>query len=55
MNDVGERLQRRPQLDREHELAHDLAGARSDQRRADEHAALAVGDQLHRAAVEVVM
>jgi hypothetical protein len=31
MNDVGERLQRRPQLDSEHELSHDLARARSDE------------------------
>ena len=54
MNDVGERLQRSAQLDRQHELADDLAGARRDQRRADQHPALAVGDQLERAAVKVV-
>lgn len=54
MHDVGERLQRRPQLDREHKLAHDLAGTRRDQCRADEHAATAVGYQLHRAPVKVV-
>jgi hypothetical protein len=54
MNDVRERLQRCLQLDREHELAHDLAGTRSDQGRADEHAALAVGDQLQRPSVEVM-
>src|SRR3954453_13397912 len=30
VDDVGERLQRNAQLDREHELAHDLARTRSD-------------------------
>src|ERR1700730_15247811 len=44
MDDMGERLQERAQLDREHELADDLAGARCDQRRADQHPALTVGD-----------
>jgi hypothetical protein len=29
MNDVGERVERRPQLDGEHELALDLAGTRT--------------------------
>ena len=43
-----------PQFDREHQLAHDLARTRSDQRRADQHPALAVADQLERAPVEVV-
>ena len=54
MNDVGERLQRDALLDREHELADDLARTRGDQGGADQHAAFAVGDQLERAAVEVV-
>ena len=54
VDDVGERLQRRAQLDRQHELAQDLARTRSDQRRADQHPALAVADQLQRAAVKVV-
>ena len=54
VDDVGERVQRRAQLDREHEFAQDLAGTRRDQRRADQHAALAVGDQLERAAVKVM-
>ena len=54
VDDVGERLQRSAQLDRQHELAHDLARTRSDQRRADQHPALAVADQLERAAVKVV-
>ena len=43
-----------PQLDRQHELAHDLARARRDQGRAYQHAALAVGDQLERAPVKVM-
>src|ERR671913_1776642 len=54
MNDVGERVQRRAQLDREHELAHDLARTWSDQRGADEHAVFAVADELQSAAVKVV-
>src|SRR6476659_8507467 len=54
MDDVGERLQGRPQLDREHELANDLAGARRDQRGTDEHSALSVRDQLERSAVKVM-
>src|SRR4051812_24383286 len=41
MDDVGERRQRRGQLDREHELAQDFAGTRRDQSRAHEHATLA--------------
>ena len=54
MDDVGESLQRRPQLDREHELADDLPCTRCDQRRANQHAALAVRDQLERASMEIV-
>src|SRR6476660_5316899 len=46
MDDIGERLQRRPQLDGEHELADNLACAWCDQRCADQHPALTVGDQL---------
>src|SRR5829696_2242563 len=48
VDDVGERLQRNAQLDREHELAHDLARARSDQHRADQHPVLAVADEFER-------
>ena len=54
MNDIGESLQRCPELDREHELADDLACARSDQRRADQHPALSIGDKLERATVKVM-
>ena len=54
MNDIGESLQRCPELDREHELADVLACARSDEGRADEHSARSVGDQLERATVKVV-
>src|SRR5262249_33768971 len=51
---VGERLHRRAELDREHELAQDLARTRRDQCRADQRPALAVADQLERAAVKVM-
>ena len=54
MNDVGERLQWRSQLDRELELAHDLARTWSDQGRADQHSVAAVGNQLQHTAAEVV-
>src|SRR4051794_39340157 len=54
VNDVGERLQRRGQLDRQHELAQNLAGARRHERCADQHAALAVANQFERAAVKVM-
>src|SRR5918998_1429723 len=54
MDDVGEHPQRNAQLDREHELAHDLARTWSNQQRADQHPALAVADQFERAAVEVM-
>src|SRR5207248_4242526 len=54
MDDVGERLQRSAQLDRQYELAQDLAGTRSDQGRADQDSALAIADQLERAAVKVM-
>src|SRR5215211_1576289 len=54
VDDVGERLQRNAQLDREHQLAHDLARTGSDQHRADQHPALAVADEFERAPVEVM-
>ena len=41
-------------FDRQHEFPKDLARARSDERRADQHAAPAVGDQFDRAPVKVV-
>src|SRR5262245_45517865 len=46
MNDVGERLQWRTELDGQYELTDDLTRPRRDQRRADEHLARAVGDQF---------
>ena len=54
VDDVGGRLQRNAQLDREHDLARDLARARSDQHRADQHPVLAVADEFECALVEVV-
>ena len=50
----AKRRQRRAQLDRQHEFPEDLARTRSDERCADQHAALAVGDQLDRATTKVV-
>ena len=47
-------LQRSTELDRQHQLAEDLARSRRDERRADQHAALAIGDQLDRAPVKIV-
>ena len=46
MNDIGKNLQRRLQLDCEHQLA--------DHRCTDQHAALTVGDQLKRTTVKVM-
>jgi hypothetical protein len=54
MDDIGENLQRRPQLDGEHELADDLACAGCDHCRADQHPALTIGDELERATVKVM-
>src|SRR2546423_410753 len=54
VDDVGKRLERSRELYSQHELAKDLAGTWRDERRTNQHAALAVGDQLHRAAVKVV-
>ena len=54
MNHVREVPHRRAHPHREHQLAEDLARPRRNQRGAHQHAALAVGDQLDRAAVEVV-
>src|SRR4030095_6506516 len=54
VDDVGEQRQRGGELDRQHELAEDLAGARRDQRRADERAAPAIADELDRAAMKIV-
>src|SRR5262245_52400069 len=54
MNDIGERRQRRSQLDCEHELAEDLACTWCDHRRADQHPAFSVSDQLERATVKIV-
>src|SRR6267378_4293330 len=51
---VGELAQWRTQLQGDHELAEDLARARGDQGRPDEHSTLLVGDQLQRAAVKIV-
>src|SRR6266851_2338307 len=51
---VGQRLDRRPHLQGQHQLAEDLARPRRHQRRADEHAPRAVGDQLQHSAVKVV-
>src|SRR5262245_2478951 len=51
---VGQHLQWSPELNRQHELAEDLACPRCDQRRADQHAALAVADQFERASMEVM-
>jgi hypothetical protein len=52
VDDVGERRKRRAPLDRQHELSRDLARTRSDQGCANQHPALAVADQLERAAVK---
>ena len=52
VNDVGERFQRRAQLDRQHELADYLPRARRDQGRAYQHAARAIGDQFESASVK---
>src|SRR5690348_1109476 len=46
MDDVDQRRQRNAQLDREHQLADDLAGTRGDEGRADQHAALAIADEF---------
>src|SRR5688572_8898950 len=54
MDHIGENLQRRSQLDCKHELTDDFACARRDHGRADQDAALTVGDQLERASMEVV-
>src|SRR4051794_9991335 len=52
MDDIGENLQRRSQLDCEYELADDCACARGDHGRADQDSALTVGYQLERAPME---
>src|SRR5262245_30589888 len=54
VDDIGERFQRSTELDRQHELAQDLTRTGSHQGRADQHTALAVGDQLQRATVKVM-
>src|SRR5215470_8681896 len=54
MDDVCEGLERNAKLDREHELAKNLARSRRDERGADEHTTGAVSDQLQRARVKVV-
>ena len=54
MDDIGENLQRRSQLDCKHELADDLACARRDHGRADQHSTPAIADQFQRASMEVV-
>src|SRR4051812_39758669 len=54
MDDIGEGLQWCPQFDREYQLAHDLARARRDECRADQHAAFAIADEFERSPMEVV-
>src|SRR5207249_3605458 len=54
VDDVGQGADRRRRLEREHKLAEDLARAGRDKSGADQHAARAVGDELERAAVEIV-
>src|SRR5215203_3959832 len=54
VDDVGERLQWDAQLDREHELADDLARTRTDQHRAYQHAARTVANQFECPLVEVM-
>src|SRR5215218_3980024 len=51
---VREHLQRNALLDREYELTHDLARTGADERGADQHSALGIGDELERAGVEIV-
>src|SRR4029078_12597803 len=54
MDHVGERVQRGAQLDREHELSHDLACTGRDHCRPAQYPARAIGDQLDRAPMKVV-
>src|SRR5262245_17120638 len=54
VDDIGERFQRSTELDRQHELAQNLSRTGSHQRRADQHAALTVGDQLDRATMKIM-
>src|SRR4029077_3207965 len=54
VDDVRESLQGGAGPQGEHDLAEDLARARGHHRCPDQHAAVAVADQLHGAAVEVV-
>ena len=54
MDDVGECLQRSARSDCQHELPDDFAGTRSDERCADQCAAVAIADELQYAPVEVV-
>src|SRR5262245_55355153 len=51
---VGKDTQRRARPNCQYELANDLARTRSDERGADQHLALAIGDQFQRALVKVV-
>jgi hypothetical protein len=46
MDDIGQRVQRRSELDRQHQLAEDLARSRRDERCADQDAAVAIGNEL---------
>src|SRR5262245_48379216 len=54
VDDVGERFERRTQLDRQHELAKDLTRSRRDKRCADQHSASPICDELECASVKIV-
>ena len=54
MNDIGKCVQRRSELDRQHQLAEDLARSRRDERCADQDAAVAIGNELECAPVKIV-
>src|SRR5262245_18399038 len=54
VDDIGDRFQRSTELDRQHEFAQDRTRTGSHPGRADQHAALTVGDHLERATVKLV-